>query len=102
MSNDALLQADAHGLALACHRTEQEEQDEAGWEWVELKGGKKKDIYLDPLVSPGRDDGPQVVDGLPQPVRLHHQIQLVILLWLTWQAKAGQLSQPLPQLPLSL
>lgn len=36
-------------------------------------------------VSPGGDNGTQVVDGLPQSIRLHHQIQLVILLWLIWQ-----------------
>lgn len=37
-------------------------------------------------VSPGGDNGTQVVDGLPQSICLHHQIQLVILLWLIWQA----------------
>lgn len=37
-------------------------------------------------VSPGGDNGTQVVDGLSQSIRLHHQIQLVILLWLIWQA----------------
>lgn len=53
-------------------------------------------------LSPCRDDGPQVVYGLPQPVSLQHQIQLVILLRLTRQAEASQLAQPLPEVLLHL
>lgn len=67
---------------------------------VELNALKRKSafsplIFCVSMLSPGCDNGPQVVYGLPEPVSLHHQIQLVVLLWLTWQAKAGQLTQPL-------
>lgn len=54
------------------------------------------------LESPGGDDGPQVVYGLPEPIRLHHQIQLVVLLRLTRQAEPIRFPQPLLQLPLRL
>jgi len=53
-------------------------------------------------VSPGGDDGPQVVDGLPQPVGLQQQVQLVVLLRLTRQAESRQPAEPLLQLPLRL
>lgn len=46
----------------------------------------------------GRQDGPQVVDGLLQPVRLHQKVQLVVLARLQRQILAGELHQPLAHL----
>lgn len=48
--------------------------------------------------SVGGQDGPQVVDGLLQAIRLHQEVQLVVLAGLQGQILAGQLHQPLAHL----
>lgn len=46
----------------------------------------------------GGQDGPQVVDRLLQAVRLHQEVQLVVLAGLQGQILAGELHQPLAHL----
>lgn len=92
MSHQALLQPRPHGFALARHRTDGDEQ-RAG-----SRGGSGRRLWAEPSGLPGGDDGPQVVDGLPERVRLHQQLQLLVLLRLPGDGSPGLLHQLLLQL----
>lgn len=81
-----MLKSGPHCFTLAGHRTGEDEGRGDSCLMILNVG-----LFLLPAetlvcVSPGGDNGTQVVDGLPQSICLHHQIQLVILLWLIWQA----------------
>lgn len=82
VSNNAVFKTGTHCFTLTGHGAVKDK----GKGWRDLSDPKCSGWKQKGCVSPCGDDGPQVVDRLPQSVCLYHQIQLVVLLWLTWQA----------------